>query len=354
MLRSKMTRAEVLALAVLITVSTGCVANPRDVTDPGETGQGALLSSSQVFMGVQTIGPSDDSDNANLLVAQQASLAQTATLRSLSFYVTRAAGKVRFGVYDASGANGGPGAKKAETGELVPVVGWNTIAVVAPTTLAAGSYWLAYLPSNNGLAFRVDRSSGSARYYGFTYGPLPATYSKSPSSLICRWSFYATLDTSTSPPPPPTISSFTAAPASVAAGSSATLSWSVTGATSLSISNGMGTVTGTSVTVTPAATTTYALTASNITGGATASTTVVVTASAGIVVTVAPTVVNVAQSATQDFTASVTGTVSGQSTAVATFAPLALRTRPRAQAPRSPSRPPVCRFRLSFSTSHRR
>jgi|GEM_PF-3588868 len=73
--------------------------------------------------------------------------------------------------------------------------------------------------------------------------------------------------------PAPTIQSFTATPGIVAAGSSSTLAWSATGATSYSIS-GIGTVTGTSRVVTPTATTTYTLTATNATGSATASVTV--------------------------------------------------------------------------------
>src|SRR5262249_16349908 len=64
-------------------------------------------------------------------------------------------------------------------------------------------------------------------------------------------------------PPVPVIASFTASPNSIQAGQSATLNWSVTGATTLSISPGVGTVTGTSVTVSPSATTTYTLTATN-------------------------------------------------------------------------------------------
>jgi hypothetical protein len=84
--------------------------------------------------------------------------------------------------------------------------------------------------------------------------------------------------TSTPTTPPqasaPTIVSFSARPLTIQAGQSATLSWSVTGATSLSISTGVGTVTGTSVSVSPAATTTYTLTATNASGDATASVTV--------------------------------------------------------------------------------
>jgi hypothetical protein len=78
-------------------------------------------------------------------------------------------------------------------------------------------------------------------------------------------------------PPVPVIASFTAAPPSVVRGSSSTLSWSVTGADSISIDNGIGAVTGTSLAVTPTTTTTYTLTATNAGGPATSTATVTVT-----------------------------------------------------------------------------
>ena len=77
----------------------------------------------------------------------------------------------------------------------------------------------------------------------------------------------------------PVITSFTAAPVTIAPGQTATLSWNATGATALSINNGVGTVsTLTSTTVSPVQTTVYTLTASNATGSTTASVTVTVTA----------------------------------------------------------------------------
>ena len=51
--------------------------------------------------------------------------------------------------------------------------------------------------------------------------------------------------------------------------------WSTTGATSLSIDHGVGTVTGTSINVSPSATTTYTLTATNPLGSTTASATII-------------------------------------------------------------------------------
>ncbi|MFM8820572.1 MAG: alpha/beta hydrolase family esterase, partial [Phenylobacterium sp.] len=80
-------------------------------------------------------------------------------------------------------------------------------------------------------------------------------------------------------PTPPVISAFTASAAQIQPGQTATLSWTVQGATSLSINQGVGSVDGaTSRTVSPGATTTYVLTAANASGSVTASTTVTVAA----------------------------------------------------------------------------
>jgi len=81
----------------------------------------------------------------------------------------------------------------------------------------------------------------------------------------------------------PTIGSFTASPASIPSGSSSTLSWATTGATSIAITPGTFTSTsGTgSTSVSPAATTTYTLTATNAAGSTTSAAQVTVTASGG-------------------------------------------------------------------------
>jgi hypothetical protein len=79
----------------------------------------------------------------------------------------------------------------------------------------------------------------------------------------------------------PTITRFAASPAKVLPGQPSTLSWSVIGATSLTLGSGSGAgavagtpVDGSSAIVTPATTTSYTLTASNDTGSITASVTV--------------------------------------------------------------------------------
>lgn len=74
----------------------------------------------------------------------------------------------------------------------------------------------------------------------------------------------------------PVIHSFAASPATIEAGASATLSWQVSDATSLSISPGVGAVSGASIAVNPTATTQYTLTAANAHGSSVAHATVTV------------------------------------------------------------------------------
>jgi hypothetical protein len=81
--------------------------------------------------------------------------------------------------------------------------------------------------------------------------------------------------------PTPAILSLVAHPTTIQPGQSATLTWAVSDATNLSLAPTPGTVTGTSLAVSPAATTTYTLTARNAAGTSTRS----------VVVTVSPTAV---------------------------------------------------------------
>ena len=70
-----------------------------------------------------------------------------------------------------------------------------------------------------------------------------------------------------------TITSFTATPATITSGQSTMLAWMVNGATTLSLDQGVGAVTGTNKSVTPVGTTTYTLTAANALGTPTTATT---------------------------------------------------------------------------------
>jgi hypothetical protein len=140
-----------------------------------------------------------DGGNGNLLAAQSATLAKTATIESLSFYVTAISGNLILGIYDATGPNGGPGALKASTAIFTPATGWNTAKVVTPVSLAVGAYWLAYLPSSSNLSFVKTDASGNCVYYSYNFGNLPSKFSTSPASCsYTTWSFYGTLTASSS------------------------------------------------------------------------------------------------------------------------------------------------------------
>lgn len=100
-------------------------------------------------------------------------------------------------------------------------------------------------------------------------------------SLACSTMLPWTTDTTATTSSMPTVVAFSATPAQIAAGQSATLMWNVTNATSVQIDQGVGSglaLAGT-VTVTPSATTTYMLTASGNSGTTTATTVVTVTSS---------------------------------------------------------------------------
>ncbi len=85
----------------------------------------------------------------------------------------------------------------------------------------------------------------------------------------------------------PTIGSFQASAARITSDQATTLTWSITGAQSVSINHGIGVVTGNSVSINPGISTTYTLTATSAAGAsATALTTVTVTSGiAGVTLT---------------------------------------------------------------------
>jgi hypothetical protein len=144
-----------------------------------------------------------DSGNGGFLLAQQATLSQAANIQSLSFYVTTAAGTLVLGIYDATGANNGPGTRLAQTASFTPVKqSWNTQPVTTSVNLPPGNYWLAYLPSDVGLAF-LSTNTGSSVWHAATPGSMPSAFGTSTGGATGHWSFYATLVPTAPPPPPP-------------------------------------------------------------------------------------------------------------------------------------------------------
>jgi len=226
-----------------------------------------------VNFGETNVLSTDDFGNANLMVAQSASLSQSGTLQSLSFYVSQASGKLRLGLYDASGPSGGPGNKLDETAEITPIAGWNTANVLTPASLSAGNYWLAYLASDNNLHFvKTADGSSSGRIYPYAYSAMPATFSTAPNSSPSHWSFYATLGTSSTTPSV----NLSASPSSISSGGSSSLSWNSSNTTSCTATWTTSHATSGSQSVSPTSTTSYSISCTGTGGTVNASTTVTV------------------------------------------------------------------------------
>ena len=142
---------------------------------------------------------------------------------------------------------------------------------VDSNTAAAGSGWTTRSTFDGNVVADADAfSPGSYAFTGSTEGAFIAW-------TVAFKQSGGTLALETPAPTGPVISSFTASPSPITAGLSTTLSWDVSNATSLSIDNGVGSVSGlTSTVVSPTASVTYHLTASNNDGSATTQTTVIV------------------------------------------------------------------------------
>lgn len=130
------------------------------------------------------------------------------------------------------------------------------------TWITSGATRVAITPGT----FTSTAASGSVSVNptGTTTYTLTATNSSGSTT--------ATATVTVATPSKPTISSFTASPASISSGSSSGLNWVTTGATNIVITPGTFTSTSASgsTDVSPTATTTYTLTASNAVGSTTA------------------------------------------------------------------------------------
>ena len=91
-------------------------------------------------------------------------LKATQTIQSLSFYVSAASGYLILAIYDATGPSGGPGALKDLTATFAPKTAGIRRKSSRLPDVAAGNYWLAYLPSN-ALSSVKTNASGNCAYY---------------------------------------------------------------------------------------------------------------------------------------------------------------------------------------------
>lgn len=142
-------------------------------------------------------GDFTDSGNAGFAVAQKITLSVTASLVSLSFFVTTVAGQVNLGIY--SDSSGQPGALLGSTGLFTPSTGFNT-KPLALASLAPGDYWLAHSPTSNGLNYQGFNTGGTNAFRSTTAGNLPNPYGTlfQPEDVFI-WSYFATFDSGFDP-----------------------------------------------------------------------------------------------------------------------------------------------------------
>jgi uncharacterized protein (TIGR03790 family) len=142
-------------------------------------------------------------------------------------------------------------------------------------TISAGQWTQLYWSVAGATSVTIDNGIGNAPAQVLVSPTATTTYTLTASSSA--GSSTAKLTITVAGSTAPTISAFTTSPASIISGGSSTLSWSVSGATSLSLNQGLGDVTSlSSKSVAPATTTTYILTATNSSGSVTALATVTV------------------------------------------------------------------------------
>ncbi len=168
------------------------------------------------------------------------------------------------------GLNGGT--SQTITVTVVPPPAISTFAAL-PAAIPAGSSGMLSWNTTNATSLAINGTPVSGTSLVVT-PPATTTYTLVATNAAGS-SVAASLTVVVGPTTPAAIQSFTANPSSgLAADSPVTLSWATTNATSLSIDNGIGTVTGTSVSLYPVVTTTYTLTARSPYGAATQQVTV--------------------------------------------------------------------------------
>jgi hypothetical protein len=176
----------------------------------------------------------------------------------------------------------GPGGGTA-TASVTVTVGASTPSIVrfaaSPTSIAVGGSSLLSWATTGAATVSISNGVGSQPVNGsVSVSPTATTtYTLTATGADGKTSVTAAV-TVTVGSSLPSIVSFTANPTVVTSGGAVSLCWNVTNATSITITPGLGTVTGSSncATVNPTATTTYTLTATNASGSVTSTVTVTV------------------------------------------------------------------------------
>jgi len=193
-------------------------------------------------------------------------------------------GRKFVGSFDGGAAN----APKLVVSYSVPAAPAPTVTVGAsPGTITSGQSTTLTWSTTNATNVTIDHGVGTVSTSG-SIAVSPAattTYTVTASGSGGTATATATVTVNAPPPSPPT-ASLNANPPTIAAGASSTLTWTTTNATSVTIDQGIGSVAASgSLSVAPAGSTTYTLTASNSAGTVTKAATITVASTGGSVTT---------------------------------------------------------------------
>jgi hypothetical protein len=187
-------------LLVLYTVMTLTGCNDFPSEHPGQT---ATMLQENILLGIATTEPTQDSGDADQVIATSATLNQAGTVESMSIYITTsgAVGHGMLAIYNATGSGGAPGALVAQTPSFTLTSGWNTQSVTTPVALQAGSYYVAFTVDNNGAGPVYGAGTARSNYYKSlgSYGTFPTAFGSGTSQPGIAYSEYATLTTACTP-----------------------------------------------------------------------------------------------------------------------------------------------------------
>lgn len=142
-----------------------------------------------------------------------------------------------------------------------------------PTTIVSGATSTLFWKTTGAVRVSIDHNVANVLPPNghIAILPRPATTTYTPNFMLTAFdgngrSVTCFTKVTITPPPLPVCASFTVSTTSVTAGDSVKLKWEVKNASTVTINNNVGVVTGTSTKVIPAQTTTYTLTATNSAG----------------------------------------------------------------------------------------
>ena len=153
-----------------------------------------------VLLGSTILLPTDDSGNANILLAWCATaVPRNGTITEIRRFIATPAGNIRGAIYDSDGVGGTPGTLLSESDSVPAVAGWMSLPLVVVVSLGQ-MVWICTNCDDNGLVTRISKPlPGGNDGPGYTigaaqpYGAMPASFPGGGTVFYNLSPIYATL-----------------------------------------------------------------------------------------------------------------------------------------------------------------